>query len=210
MKSQIYYNHKNLYIGGSMRVLGFLLLFLVVPVFVYAAGAHDGLNCVGCHGIHTAKGEIIFAVEPNKKSVNPKTKSPYAGTTALCLGCHETIDKGGMGIMPVSSAMSHPYGVAPNLKVASVPDVFLREGKLECVGCHDPHPSNPNYKYLRVDTKKGGEMRVFCAVCHSSKADVAAKDIKVFNSMDEMKRSQAAPMEAPLAPKAAPAAAPKR
>lgn len=175
-----------------MRILSVLIALLALPALSYAAGAHDGLNCVGCHGIHTAKGEIIFAVAPNTKSINPKTKTPYKTTTALCLGCHETIDKGGMGIMPVSSAMSHPYGIKPIEKVASVPDVFLREGNLECVGCHDPHPSNPNYKYLRVDTKKGAEMQAFCAMCHSSKADVAKRNLTIFNSMDERK-TQAAP-----------------
>lgn len=190
----------------TVRVLGVVILALVVPVFVYAAGAHDGLNCVGCHGIHNAKGEIIFAVEPNKKAINPRTKQPFTGTTALCLGCHETMERGGMGIAAVSATHSHPFNVTPNAKVAIVPDVFMRDGKLECVGCHDPHPSNPNFKYLRVDTAKGGKMGDFCAMCHGSKADaVALKNMKIFNSMDERKAASApastpAPAPAPAAP----------
>ncbi len=166
-----------------------LMVAFLMAVFLatasYAAGGHDALECTGCHGIHTAKGDIIFAVEPNKKAVNKMTKKPYEGTTALCLGCHETMEQGGMGILPVSSKMSHPYGVSPNAKVANVPQVFLRKGILECVGCHDPHPSNPNHKYLRVNTKGGSEMQGFCAICHSSKADVKMKKVKVFDSMDE-------------------------
>lgn len=190
------------------RFLGVMILALAVPALVYAAGAHDGLNCVGCHGIHNAKGEIIFAVEPNKKSVNPKTKQAFTGTTALCLGCHETIERGGMGIAAVSANHSHPYGVAPNAKVATVPDVFLRDGKLECVGCHDPHPSCPNYKYLRVDTAKGAKMGDFCGMCHASKADPnAVKGMKIFNSMDERRTPVSAP-EPMAAP--APAPAPKK
>jgi predicted CXXCH cytochrome family protein len=184
----------------SLRVLGVGILVLVVPVFAFAAGAHDGLNCVGCHGIHTAKGDIIFAVEPNKKALNPRTKQPFTGTTALCLGCHETIERGGMGIAAVSATHSHPFGVSPNPKVASVPDTFLRDSKLECVGCHDPHPSNVNFKYLRVDTAKGAKMGDFCAMCHGSKADPAAlKSMKIFNSMDERKAGAAAPA-GPAAP----------
>ena len=180
---------------GILRVLGGVILALVVPAFAFAAGAHDGLNCTGCHGIHTAKGEIIFAVEPNKKAINPRTKQPFTGTTALCLGCHETIEKGGMGIAAVSASHSHPFNVTPNAKVATVPDIFLRDGKLECVGCHDPHPSNTNHKYLRVDTAKGAKMGDFCAMCHSSKADPgSSKNLKIFSSMDE----NAAP--APAAP----------
>jgi len=179
----------------GLRLFAVCVFILSLVSMSWAAGAHDSLLCTGCHGIHTAKGEIIFAVEPNKKSINPRTKQPYTGTTALCLGCHETPDKGGMGIMAVSSHMSHPYGVVPNSKVATVPAVFLRDGKLECVGCHDPHPSNPNYKYLRVDTAKGSKMTDFCAMCHSSKADPkVVKSLKVFNSMDE--RGYSAP-EAP-------------
>ena len=187
------------------RILVIMIFALSVPAFVFAAGAHDGLNCVGCHGIHTAKGELIFAVEPNKKALNPKTNQPFTGVTALCLGCHETIEKGGMGIAAVSAKHSHPFGVTPNPKRATVGAEFLRDGKLECVGCHDPHPSNPNYKYLRVDTNKGASMGNFCAMCHGSKADAAAvKSMKIFDSMDERTTTKApapAAAPAPEAPK---------
>ncbi|MBI4822944.1 MAG: cytochrome C [Nitrospirae bacterium] len=164
--------------------------FLALPMVSYGAGAHDGLSCTGCHGIHTAKGDVIFAVEPNKKAINPKTKQPTTGTTALCLGCHETMDKGGIGIMPVSATMSHPFGIAPDSKVATVPSILLRGGKLECVGCHDPHPSNSNYKYLRVDVGRGEKMQVFCSMCHGSKSGVKAEMVNIFDSMDERKAIQ--------------------
>jgi predicted CXXCH cytochrome family protein len=176
-------------------VLLLLMMILVVPAVSYAAGAHDGLNCTGCHGIHDAKGEVIFAVEPNTKSINPRTQQPYTGVTALCLGCHETMESGGMGILPVSTAMSHPFGVKPNPKVATVPGVFLRDGNLECVGCHDPHPSNTNYKYLRVDTNGGGNMQVFCAMCHGSKSETKPTPAGIFDSMDERKAAAPAPAE---------------
>lgn len=183
-----------------MRTVSIVFLILLIPVIVHAAGKHELLNCTGCHGIHTAKGEIIFAVEPNKKAVNPKTKAPYTGVTALCLGCHETPERGGAGIAPVSGAMSHPFSVTPNPKVATVPQGLLRDGKLECVGCHDPHPSNPNYKYLRVDTKGGREMEVFCAACHPSKAEKAPKEVKIFDSMDERKFAEKTSQPAAPAP----------
>ena len=177
------------------RVWGVVVLALALPVAGFAAGAHEGLNCVGCHSIHAAKGEIIFGVEPNTKAISPWTKQPFSGVTALCLGCHETVERGGMGIDPVTAAHSHPYGVTPNPKVANVPSSLLRDGKLECVGCHDPHPSNSNHKYLRVDTAKGANMGDFCGLCHSSKADPGTpKNLKIFSSMNE----SAAP--APAAP----------
>ncbi len=186
------------------RFFGILILLLAVPAITFAAGGHDGLNCTGCHGIHNAKGELIFAVEPNKKAISPWTKQTFSGTTALCLGCHENIEKGGLGILAVSASHSHPYGITPKPKVATVPAVFLRDGKLECVGCHDPHPSLPYYKYLRVDTAKGAKMQDFCAMCHPSKADPKVlKDMKIFDSMDERKYTPVTRPEpqAPAAPK---------
>jgi|SRR5208283_296271 len=169
-----------------LKTLTVMIFLLSVPALASAFGPHDGLSCTGCHAIHTAKGELIFAVEPNKKAINPRTKTPYTGITALCLGCHETPENGGMGMAPVSSLHSHPFGLTPNPKRATVPDSVLRDGKLECVGCHDPHPSNPNFKYLRVDTEKGSKMQNFCGMCHTSKVDPSSlKDIRIFNSMDE-------------------------
>ena len=135
-----------------------LALALAAPAAAIAAGGHDSVGCVGCHAIHTAKGDVIFAVAPNKSDVNPKTKQPYSGTTALCLGCHEESAKGGQGYAPIHANMSHPYGLASvDPKIAKVPGELLRDGgRFECLGCHDPHPSNPNYKYLRVDTGAEG------------------------------------------------------
>lgn len=185
----------------------FLAAILVLPAAVFAAGAHDPLGCTGCHSIHVAKGEVIFAVEANKKALNPKTKQPSTGTTALCLACHEAPEKGGMGIMPVSASMSHPFGIAANPKVASVPQPLLRDGKLECVGCHDPHPSNTYYKYLRVDTARGAKMQVFCSLCHVSKSGVKVDAGAIFDSMDERapgaRPASEPPKEKPTAPKPA-------
>jgi predicted CXXCH cytochrome family protein len=212
-----------------MRTLMLLLitvcLVAMTPGMVLAKGAHDGLTCTGCHALHTAKeSELIFAVGANKKDVSPKTKQTYGGITALCLGCHDAPEKGGQGIIPIAGHMSHPYGLTSvNPKIARVPADLLREGRFECVSCHDPHPSNPNYKYLRVSTgANGGDMEGFCAVCHPMKADsqVAASRKAAFSSMDERAYSgaaaaapaAAAPAAAkkPAAPAAAPAPAPKK
>jgi predicted CXXCH cytochrome family protein len=164
-----------------------LAVLAVLPLSTLAAGGHDAVGCVGCHSIHTAKDQIIFAVSANKQAVNPKTKQPYTGITALCLGCHEDTSKGGQGYAPVSGHVSHPYGLASvDPKVAKVPPQLLRDGRFECLGCHDPHPSNPYYKYLRVDTAKGSKMDAFCAVCHPIKADAdAVENVGFFTSMDE-------------------------
>lgn len=166
-----------------------LVISLLLPVSTFAFGGHDGLVCTGCHSIHNAKDTLIFAVSQNKIDANFKTKQPYTPITALCLGCHQTPDKGGMGIKPISGHISHPYGlVSVNPKVARVPEEALRDGRFECVGCHDPHPSNPHYRYLRYDAgTNGSKMENFCAVCHPMKADPKAVNVtpKGFNSMDE-------------------------
>jgi predicted CXXCH cytochrome family protein len=189
-----------------VRVLA-LAIVAALPLSAFAAGGHDAVGCVGCHSIHAAKGALIFAIAPNKQSVNPKTKQPYTGTTALCLGCHEESSKGGQGYAPVAGHMSHPYGLASvDPKVAKVPPELLREGgRFECMGCHDPHPSNPYYKYLRVDTAKGSKMDAFCAVCHPIKADPQEKPT-IFTSMDETGGRVLAPAKTPAAAPAAPAA----
>jgi predicted CXXCH cytochrome family protein len=176
------------------RILFLAAATATLPLAARASGGHDGVGCNGCHGIHTAKGDISFAVAPNKVALNPRTKQPYTGSTALCLGCHEETSKGGQGYAPVGGHLNHPYSVASvNPKVAKVPAELLRDGKFECVSCHDPHPSNPNAKYLRVDTKSAS-MDAFCAVCHSAKADggVAAKAV-LFSSMDQSTARTAAP-----------------
>ncbi|MEW6163130.1 MAG: cytochrome c3 family protein [Nitrospirota bacterium] len=186
-----------------LRFLVVLIISLTLPAIAASAGKHEGLNCTSCHGIHTAKGPIIVAVAPNTKAINPKTKKPYPLVTAICLGCHETPERGGLGILAVSAHVSHPYGIEKvNPKVAIVPAAFLREGRFECIGCHDPHPSNPYYKYLRVDTAKGAKMQDFCAMCHPMKADPkAVKETKIFDSMDERKFVAPAPPVAPALPK---------
>jgi len=188
------------------------LIISLAPAAALAAGGHDSVGCNGCHSLHAAKGPVIFAVPPNAKYLNPVTHEPFSGTTALCLGCHQDSDKGGQGIAPISQHVSHPFGLkSVNPKVAKVPAELLREGgRFECLGCHDPHPSNPYYRYLRVDTgSKGQSMDKFCAVCHPIKADqaVAAEKPVLFTSMDETGNRVLAPAQGP-APAKAPAAKP--
>ncbi|HEY3346564.1 MAG TPA: cytochrome c3 family protein [Nitrospirota bacterium] len=170
-----------------LRKLALSLSFVLLGAgAAFAAGGHEGMQCTGCHNIHDAKGQLIFEVAPNTKAMPQGSVMPSKSISALCLGCHADADKGGMGIAPVSQHTSHPWGSVPNKKRANVPDILLRNGALDCVSCHDPHPSNTNYRYLRVDTAGGKKMANFCAACHASKADKSASGgIKFFSSMDE-------------------------
>lgn len=122
-------------------------------------GPHDE-NCIECHSIHMAKGAKLAAVNLSGEK-NPQTGETLKGTDGFCLGCHNKA----LGIMPVELVKSHPVSVVP--KKAKVPAQNLgKDGLFGCMSCHDPHPSNPNYKYLVVDTKGGKDLGAFCSYCH--------------------------------------------
>jgi predicted CXXCH cytochrome family protein len=147
------------------------LVVLFLPLPARAAGPHDELHCAGCH----AAKEVM---KGNRTYLDPATGQPYPGVTAVCLACHQTAEAGGKGNTPIPRHLSHPFGVSVvNPRVARVPADFLVNGRIECTSCHDPHPSNTNFKYLRTDTGKTGEkMDKFCAACHERKVDLQLWD----------------------------------
>ncbi|UCG38915.1 MAG: cytochrome C [bacterium] len=141
------------------------LAVLAMPAAVLAAGPHDN-DCTDCHSLHDTKADPAFGVVPNSSEKYRGSGQTVSGTDALCLGCHNEAE----GIMPILLAKSHPLGVRP--RKAFVPqEVLGRNGELTCGSCHDPHPSNPNYKYLRIDTGGGRNMGAFCAYCHEAMVD---------------------------------------
>lgn len=148
---------------------------ILAAVAVFTAGAalafgpHDN-NCKECHSLHKAKGKAIIGVEPNKKEKNPSTGGSADDDISLCLGCHNDAE----GIMPIMLATTHPVGMKPG-KVKVPGDLLRGNGALGCTSCHDPHPSNPNYKYLRSGSTaitKAGDLGKFCAICHQEKVDM--------------------------------------
>lgn len=170
-----------------------LLLFIAINC-LFAAGLHESVSCLGCHDIHYAVGDKSFAVK-NEVMRNPRTQEELKHSTAgMCLGCHEIPEYGGAGIRPIHLHTTHPMGIVPNPKIADVPANMLKDGKLDCVSCHEPHPSNQNWMYLRVDAGKEGEsQQKFCVACHSAKGDLAlmgiasADDLPIFSAMDQSK-----------------------
>ncbi len=178
-----------------MRKSGLISFLTLVALFglgatVLGAGAHDYVGCTGCHSIHYAVAEKAFAVD-NTVVQNPRG-GLIDGVSALCLGCHETPEHGGQGFMPIFLTTTHPVGVVPNKQIANFSDNLLVNGRFECTSCHEPHPSNPYYKYLRVDTNRGAEIDKFCALCHPAKGDmlgnygITQQDLLVFSSMNEL------------------------
>jgi hypothetical protein len=159
---------------------------VALPGAALARGGHDAVGCTGCHSTHAAKGEDLFAIAPNTKLLDPRTGKPNGTRSALCLSCHATREEGGRGTAPVSGHFNHPFSVAATAsRVARVPPELLRDGRLECVGCHDPHPSNPNYRYLRIAVSRTPTLSELCSVCHPQKTDPASRPRALFSSMDE-------------------------
>ncbi len=173
-------------------------LVLALAPAAFAAG-HD-IDCKDCHSVHNAKGAFIFSVQPFSGQTATGAAIKPDQIDALCLGCHNEET----GIIPIDLKHSHPTGVQPGR--IKVPDKLMRNGLFTCVGCHDPHPSNANYKYLIVDTNEGKDMGVFCAKCHPAQSDpdVLAKAEKASVTADPAQLSK--PASAAPAPAAAPAA----
>jgi len=202
-------------IGYAAPVRAALLaLACLLPAAARAAGGHDAVGCAGCHSMHLARGEALFALGPNTTVTDPRTGRPIGSLTALCLACHAEREAGGRGASPVSEHFHHPFSVArPDPRLAQVPPELLRGGRFECVGCHDPHPSNPNHRYLRVAVAGAPTLGGYCGLCHPRRSDRAAARPPVFTSMDERagagataadRRAPAAPDRTAPAPRPAP------
>jgi len=181
------------------KTLAFVALMLGISfggTNLLAAGPHDAITCLGCHSAHFAVDHKLFAVK-NTNQKNPLTKDNFEKLTAKnCLGCHQLSEYGGAGVRPVHMHTTHPIGMVPNPKIASVPKGMLKDGRLDCVSCHEAHPANKNFMYLRVDTGVEGEnIQKLCAACHDAKVDYESaginhvSDIKIFSAMDQRKGS---------------------
>lgn len=139
---------------------------LLIPTLVFA-GPHD--DCTLCHGVHSGQGPVILTETPNTTTINPRTGKPLKRIGQLCLACHAA-EPDGAGYRPVDLNHTHPVGFTPDPnKVVLPPEAkgFAGEEEdLTCNGCHDQHPSNTNYMYLRWPSDGGENLPKFCAHCH--------------------------------------------
>ncbi len=107
------------------------LLIIMLPALVPAAEMPAiKKDCKTCHGNHIMEKQVLL----NK---------PVA---ELCLDCHP--DR--------KAPNEHKVDVEPSMDVGDLP---LKEGKITCITCHDPH-KNPYGLLLRVPAKD------LCLVCH--------------------------------------------
>lgn len=89
------------------------------------------MTCATCHGSHDTTVRAPLLVKP---------------LSTLCLDCHQ--DR--------TAPNEHVVDVAPKAKVQGLP---LKDGKMTCVTCHDPH-KNEHGKMLRLPA------RDLCLRCH--------------------------------------------
>ena len=124
----------------------YIILFIIFLCYTgksFGYGPHDP-NCISCHSLHDAKAPKIIAIEPYNKEINPVTKTKPTGIASLCMGCHNT----DMGIKPVTLTHSNPVEIVPIGKV-DVPPSLLKDSKVTCSSCHNPHESD-NERLLLV------------------------------------------------------------
>ncbi len=156
----------------------FLLMvgaFLLMSSLVYA-GPHD--DCTLCHGVHSGQGPVILTEAPNYTTINPKTGKPMKRIGALCLACHAE-EPDGAGYRPVDLNHTHPVGFRPDPTKVVLPAESRgfpgEEEDLTCNGCHNQHPSNTNYMYLRWPSDDGGDLSKFCVHCHPKQSNEEIK-----------------------------------
>ncbi len=141
--------------NGLMYLL--VLSVCLLPATVWA-GKHG--DCNSCH-IDAAQKDYALIQKTNVNIINPFTGKPYGKSDALCMNCHRNFE----------TKSIHPVGIIPErmLLPAEAKGFMGQENEISCFSCHDPHPENKNYMYLRWPTERGANMASFCvAKCHAN------------------------------------------
>jgi hypothetical protein len=120
--------------------------------------------CLNCHGDEEYKAQLK-ELGAELSVIDDTEAKPEGTTTPLDEMMLAPVD---VGFRIIDLHESHPVGIVPQKVV--LPDEAKgfkwQENELTCTGCHDHHPNNTNYKYLRWPTNNGKNMNSFCAHCH--------------------------------------------
>jgi mono/diheme cytochrome c family protein len=136
--------------------------------------------CLSCHTPEKGDDRILDdefveelerkeALEEEKKKKEMFQEMGVEDTTAIFGELMlEPVD---VGFRVIDLHETHPVGIiAKKVTLPKESQGFKgQENQLTCLGCHDHHPSNPNYMYLRWPTDKGKNISKFCAHCHGDK-----------------------------------------
>jgi predicted CXXCH cytochrome family protein len=134
-------------------------------------GSHA--DCTLCHSVHNGHQEILFTEIPNRTTVNPRTGKPMRRIGSYCMACHAA-EPDGTGYLAIDLRGTHPVGVKPKkVKLAGKLKGFPGEEEaITCLSCHDHHPRNKNFKYLRWSVKGTYYLNTMCQQCHPEKGNV--------------------------------------
>jgi predicted CXXCH cytochrome family protein len=159
--------------------------------------------CIFCHAPHNVMPELkpLWNHQLSSQTYTTYTSSSYdagsqtpsAGSSKLCLSCHDGTVAVGLtisnGLIATSGTMSarsilgtnlsdgHPVGMTPvndgqlagslfnNPATTKDPEVKLASGKVECVTCHDPHMPN-NDPVVQMFLARSNSSGTLCLACH--------------------------------------------
>jgi len=105
----------------------------------------DKVKCISCHKIHNAEDKKLIRDGLNNEG---------------CFNCHVENKMAGKSIIGDNS---HP--VNKIVKIDIPDNLKLKDGKLVCTTCHNPH-SDIKGKFLRIDKNK------ICSNCHKEQANI--------------------------------------
>jgi len=79
-----------------------------------------------------------------------------------------------VGTKVINLHQTHPVGIVPDPRKVVLPrdarGFYGEEEEITCLSCHNHHPSNTNYKYLRWPSNGGKNMAIFCRKCHKKQS----------------------------------------
>ncbi len=151
-------------------ILPVIMLLCLAPAFALAEKHSD---CKGCH-INAEEEDYALVAKSDDNIINPFTGKSFGRSDSLCVACHQKFE----------AKSIHPVGIVPTRYTLPPESTgFLgQEKEISCFSCHDPHPKNKNYMYLRWPTESGNDISKFCvAKCHSK----FAKSEVVLNKPDD-------------------------
>jgi tetratricopeptide (TPR) repeat protein len=137
-----------------------------------------------CH-YDVERGSLHRFIEQETTRINPFTDQPFGRIDAICTSCHNALH------------LAHPVGIIPDPQKVTLPPEAIgfkgEEDRLTCMSCHDWHPTNTSYKYLRWAVADEEELSRFCLNCHTEQgirgdelasAGQIRQDFKLINKSD--------------------------
>jgi len=129
--------------------------------------------CLSCHAKKIGDDEDIFYDDEDEEDGEEgaeKIEYDLGMETTSAIFDEMMLEAPDVGLTVINLHETHPVGIVP--KTVVLPDEAKgfkgQEEQLTCMGCHNHHPYNKNYKYLRWPANEK-DLSGFCANCHPDK-----------------------------------------